>query len=67
MDQFRCGSGECYPASWQCDGEPDCSDASDETDECSEFTSDGVDRTGPLVWAGTEHGCCLFVWLSVDG
>ena len=35
-DGFSCGSGECYPAEWECDLEPDCSDGSDEsTSECS--------------------------------
>jgi Low-density lipoprotein receptor domain class A len=31
---FRCGSGDEIPAGWQCDGEIDCQDASDER-ECS--------------------------------
>ena len=29
-DQFRCQTGQCIPIDWICDGEWDCSDASDE-------------------------------------
>ena len=36
VDEFTCHSGQCIPARWQCDLEPDCSDASDELPElCS--------------------------------
>lgn len=28
--EFRCSSGRCIPAHWQCDNEKDCSDGSDE-------------------------------------
>ena len=36
-DDFRCvESHRCVPATWHCDGDPDCSDASDEPEEeCS--------------------------------
>ena len=38
---FVCGDGETIPASWQCDGDDDCTDASDEAG-CPTFTcSDG--------------------------
>lgn len=32
--QFECDNGQCIPFSWSCDGENDCSDASDEKEHC---------------------------------
>ena len=29
-DGFKCGSGDCVPQRWVCDGKPDCPDRSDE-------------------------------------
>lgn len=29
---FACKNGQCVPARWRCDGEPECADGSDEAD-----------------------------------
>ncbi|UJR20169.1 hypothetical protein I4U23_023301 [Adineta vaga] len=42
-NQFRCRTGQCIEASWVCDGEWDCSDASDEFG-LSEYWSDNSER-----------------------
>ncbi|CAG11574.1 unnamed protein product [Tetraodon nigroviridis] len=36
---FTCKNGQCVPARWRCDGEPECADGSDEADAtCSRQT-----------------------------
>ncbi|MED6243445.1 hypothetical protein ATANTOWER_020227, partial [Ataeniobius toweri] len=32
-NHFRCNASECVPLMWSCDGDPDCSDGSDESPE----------------------------------
>ena len=33
-DEFSCGSGRCVPASWRCDGTPDCGPSAEDEEGC---------------------------------
>uniref|UniRef100_A0A8D0ABS2 Low density lipoprotein receptor-related protein 8, apolipoprotein e receptor n=1 Tax=Sander lucioperca TaxID=283035 RepID=A0A8D0ABS2_SANLU len=42
---FACKNGQCVPARWRCDGEPECADGSDEADAiCSKYTNTTTDK-----------------------
>lgn len=51
MEEFQCSGGACIPALWRCDGDSDCSDASDEAN-CPRESSPPLHR-GPNFMTGT--------------
>ena len=71
-NHFPCGeSGLCLPNQWMCDGQPDCSDGSDEAPEncipttplppppCKGFRCSSVDRCIPHAWLGDRSKDCI--------
>ena len=45
MNQFRCENFSCIPISWACDGQRDCNDGSDESNNChfvTKFATESV-------------------------
>ncbi|KAI5752806.1 hypothetical protein M8J77_020550 [Diaphorina citri] len=65
--EFRCGNNRCIPNHWQCDGEFDCSDKSDEDPEMckkricgqEEFTCrSSPGECVPLTWMCDDNPDC---------
>ena len=52
---FVCNSGQCVPNRWQCDGDPDCEDGSDESAELCHMRTCQVNEIS-----------CGQLWSSVD-
>uniref|UniRef100_A0A4W4ES41 EGF-like domain-containing protein n=1 Tax=Electrophorus electricus TaxID=8005 RepID=A0A4W4ES41_ELEEL len=56
---FACKNGQCVPARWRCDGEPECSDGSDEADfTCSKQTC----PPEKFDCGGTTNKCVSLSW-----
>uniref|UniRef100_A0A663NCR6 Very low-density lipoprotein receptor n=1 Tax=Athene cunicularia TaxID=194338 RepID=A0A663NCR6_ATHCN len=60
---FVCISGQCVPNRWQCDGDPDCEDGSDESAELCHMRTCRVNE----ISCGPQSTQCIPVSWKCDG
>lgn len=59
-DQFRCNDDRCVPKLWQCDGDVDCDDHSDESN-CT-ATREGVCEAAEWMCDSGDQICIHDTW-----
>ena len=65
VTDFKCGTGQCVPKKWRCDGDGDCRDKSDEV-ACGTMTTKAPVTCPPEFWRCGNAHCIMSSW-KCDG
>ena len=66
-EEFRCGSGQCIPMDWMCDGEVDCPQGLDEWDNlCSKIILIIITPASVTQNSCWKLFCCIIFILRKD-